>query len=75
MASGRLTTVLGWLEAFPDGYVMRSAPLSVRVTGQLQQADTRNQAKQTTSLLIDGLAAQLSSPERRGRTEGAARWR
>jgi LuxR family maltose regulon positive regulatory protein len=29
VASGRLTTVLGWLEAFPDGYVKRSAPLSV----------------------------------------------
>ena len=29
VASGRLTTVLGWLEAFPGGYVKRSAPLSV----------------------------------------------
>ena len=29
MASGRLTTVLGWLEAFPAGYVRGSAPLSV----------------------------------------------
>jgi LuxR family maltose regulon positive regulatory protein len=29
VASGRLTTVLGWLEAFPDGYVMGSASLSV----------------------------------------------
>ena len=28
-ASGRLTTVLGWLQAFPDGYVTRSAPLSM----------------------------------------------
>ena len=29
VASGRLTTVLGWLETFPDGYVKHSAPLSV----------------------------------------------
>ena len=29
IASGRLTTVLGWLEAFPDGYVNGSAPLSL----------------------------------------------
>src|SRR5208282_4328273 len=29
VASGRLTTVLGWLEAFPDGYVRGNAPLSV----------------------------------------------
>jgi LuxR family transcriptional regulator, maltose regulon positive regulatory protein len=29
VASGRLTTVRGWLEAFPDGYVNGSAPLSV----------------------------------------------
>lgn len=29
VASGRLTTVLGWLEAFPDGYVTRSAALSL----------------------------------------------
>lgn len=29
VASGRLTTVLGWLEAFPDGYLKCSAPLSV----------------------------------------------
>jgi ATP/maltotriose-dependent transcriptional regulator MalT len=28
VASGRLTTVLGWLGAFPDGYVTGSAPLS-----------------------------------------------
>lgn len=28
-ASGRLMTVLGWLEAFPDGYVRGSAPLSL----------------------------------------------
>jgi LuxR family maltose regulon positive regulatory protein len=27
-ASGRLTAVLAWLDAFPDGYVRRSAPLS-----------------------------------------------
>jgi LuxR family maltose regulon positive regulatory protein len=29
MASGRLTAVLGWLEAFPGGYVAGSAPLSL----------------------------------------------
>ena len=29
VASGRLMTVRGWLEAFPDGYVNGSAPLSV----------------------------------------------
>jgi len=29
VASGRLTTVLGWLEAFPDGYRRASAPLSM----------------------------------------------
>jgi ATP/maltotriose-dependent transcriptional regulator MalT len=29
VASGRLTTVLGWLKAFPAGYVNGSAPLSV----------------------------------------------
>jgi ATP/maltotriose-dependent transcriptional regulator MalT len=28
VASGRLAKVLGWLDAFPDGYVTRSAPLS-----------------------------------------------
>ena len=28
VTSGRLTTVLGWLEAFPDGYVTGNAPLS-----------------------------------------------
>ena len=29
VASGRLTTVLGWLEGFPGGYVPGSAPLSM----------------------------------------------
>ena len=29
MVSGRLMTVLAWLERFPEGYVRGSAPLSI----------------------------------------------
>jgi ATP/maltotriose-dependent transcriptional regulator MalT len=59
VASGRPTTVLGWLEAFPDGYVSASAPLSLVsawVHGLLGQHDTARQA------IADMLTATPTSP-------------
>ncbi len=47
VASGRLTTVLGWLDAFPDGYTSTSAPLSLVsawVNGLLGHHDTARHA-------------------------------